>query len=49
MPELGNEQAIYVNKVDKVISVWDAESSEYITVSDYTNEVTSEDIENLFV
>ena len=48
MPELGEEQTLYVNKTDKVISVWDEESNTYIMVSDLTNEVTNEDIESLF-
>ena len=48
MPELGKEQTLYVNKTDKVISVWDEESNTYIMVSDLTNEVTNEDIESLF-
>lgn len=48
IPELGNEQTLYVNKTDKVISVWDAETNAYITVSDCTNEVTEQDIEGLF-
>jgi hypothetical protein len=48
MPELGKEQTLYVNKVDRNISVFDSSLNEYIVVSDYTNEVTDEDIENLF-
>lgn len=49
MPELGNAKTLYVNKVSKVISVWDDETNAYIVVSDLTTEVTDEDIENLFV
>ena len=48
MTELGKEQTLYVNKTDKVISVWDEESNTYIMVSDLTNEVTNEDIDSLF-
>ena len=48
MPELGKEQTLYVNKADKVISVWDEETNAYIMVSDLTNEVTDKDIESLF-
>lgn len=48
MPELGKEQTLYVNKSDKIISVWDKDNNTYITVSDYTNEVTDEDILELF-
>lgn len=49
MPELGNAKTLYVNKVNKVISVWDDETNTYVIVSDLTTEVTDEDIENLFV
>ena len=48
MPELGNVKTLYVSKTNRVISVWDEETNAYIIVSDYTNEVTDEDIENLF-
>lgn len=48
IPELGNEQTLYVNKADKNISVWDETSGSYIVVSDCTNEVTDSDIETLF-
>ena len=48
LPELGQENKIYVDKDDKEISVWDEETNKYIVVSNYTNEVTDEDIENLF-
>ena len=48
LPELGQEKILYVDKDDKEISIWDEENNEYITVANYTNEVTSEDIENLF-
>lgn len=49
MPELGNIKTLYVNKSNKVISVWDDETNTYVVVSDLTIEVTDEDIENLFV
>lgn len=48
LPELGQQKTLYVNKLEKEISVWDEETSKYIVVSDYTNEVTSEDIDGLF-
>lgn len=48
LPELGKEQTLYVNKVDKLISVWDEDNNTYIVVSDYTNEVTEQDIVDLF-
>ena len=48
LPELGQENKIYVDKDDKEISVWDEGTNQYIVVSNYTNEVSDEDIENLF-
>lgn len=50
LPELGQakENTLYVNKAEKEIAIFDSASNEYVIVADYTNEVTNEDIENLF-
>ena len=50
LPQLGQakEGVLYVNKAEKEIAVFDSASNNYIVVSDYTNEVTDEDIESLF-
>lgn len=48
LPTLGQKNKIYVDIDDKEISVWNEENGEYITVANYTNEVTNEDIESLF-
>lgn len=50
-PALGQakEGTLYVNKKDKEIAVFDSAQNDYIVVSDRTNEVTDEDIENMFV
>lgn len=50
LPELGQakEGMLYVNKAEREIAVFDSASNEYIIVSDYTNEVTVDDIERLF-
>lgn len=48
LPELGQEQKLYVNTSELVISVWDEGRNDYIVVSDKTMEVTDEDIQNLF-
>ena len=48
LPQLGQENKLYVNKADQDISVWDEETDRYITVSNYTAEVTDADIEGLF-
>ena len=48
LPELGQENKIYVDVDDREISVWDEENNRYIVVSNYTEEVTDRDIEELF-
>lgn len=51
LPQLGQaeEGVLYVNKAEREIAVFDNASQEYIIVSDYTNEVTNEDIEKMFI
>lgn len=48
LPELGQQGKLYVDKDDKEISIWDEETNKYIVVSNYTQEVSESDIENLF-
>ena len=48
LPELGQEGKIYIDTDDREISVWDEENDKYIKVSNYTEEVSNEDIEDLF-
>jgi hypothetical protein len=48
LPQLGQKNKIYVDTDDREISVWDEETKQYIVVSNYTNEVSNDDIENLF-
>ena len=48
LPELGQEGKLYVDKDNKEISVWDDETDAYITVANYTNEVSDQDIIDLF-
>ena len=48
LPELGQEDKLYVNKAEQDISVWDDETNKYIPVANYTMDATLEDIENLF-
>ena len=48
LPQLGQENKLYINKAEQDISVWDDETDEYIKVANYTMEVTDEDILNLF-
>ena len=48
LPKLGQQKTLYVNKEEREISIWDEESEQYVAVSNYTEEVTDKDIENLF-
>lgn len=48
LPKLGQEGKLYVDTDDKEISVWDEETNQYIAVSNFTEEVSDSDIENLF-
>ena len=48
MPELGVASKLYIDKARREISVWDSESNNYVVVADYTNEITTSDINNLF-
>ena len=48
LPQLGQENKLYVNKAERDISVWDDETNQYITVANYTMDVTVEDIQRLF-
>ena len=48
LPQLGQQGKLYVDTNDREISIWDEETDKYITVSNYTEEVTNEDIESLF-
>lgn len=48
LPELGQEGKLYIDTDDREISVWDEETDTYITVSNYTAEVSDADIESLF-
>ncbi len=48
LPQLGQQGKLYVDTDDREISVWDEETDKYIVVSNYTQEVSAADIENLF-
>lgn len=49
LPELGQANVLYIDKDIREISIWDEETGKYISVSNFTNEVTDEDIKNLFI
>lgn len=48
LPELGSAKTLYVDKVNKEISIWDETTSSYIVVANKTAEMTAEDIDALF-
>lgn len=50
LPQLGQakENTLYINKAEKEIAIFDSALNQYVVVSDCTNEVTSEDINQLF-
>ena len=48
LPQLGQQDKLYVDTDDQEISVWDDETDTYIKVSNYTAEVTNADILSLF-
>lgn len=48
LPELGRARSLYVDKNNREISIWDEENNSYIAVSNYTDDVTKEDINSLF-
>lgn len=49
LPTLGQQGKLYVDTDDREISVWDEETDKYIKVSNYTEDVTDEDIDKLFI
>lgn len=48
LPQLGQANKVYIDTDDREISVWNEETGAYLVVSNYTEEVTNEDIESLF-
>lgn len=48
LPQLGQQGKLYVDTDDREISVWDEETDKYIKVSNFTEEASDSDIENLF-
>lgn len=47
-PQIGDEKTLYVNKSERNISIWDSETSKYITIADSVNEASADDISALF-
>ena len=48
LPELGSAKTLYVDKVNKEISIWDEVTSQYVVVANNTVEMTAEDVDAIF-
>ena len=48
LPELGQPKTLYVSKTNREISVWDEDDNEYVTVSNYTDTISADEISALF-
>ena len=48
LPELGSAKTLYVNKTEKQITIWDADTNQYVVVSNATADVSEEFINSLF-
>ena len=48
LPELGSNKTLYVDTINKEISVWDDGTSKYVVVADRTSELSVDDIDALF-
>ena len=48
LPELGSNKTLYVNSASKMISIWDDESQDYITIAEKLEPMSIEDIDALF-
>ena len=48
IPTLGSANKLYINKAKRNISIWDIDTQSYLVVSNYTDEITIEDIDDLF-
>ena len=48
MPELGSAKTLYVSKTKKEITVWDNNTNGYVSVSNYSEAISEEEIASLF-
>lgn len=48
LPELGSNKTLYVDTENKNIQIWNSGSSKYDIVADYTEAISTEEIENIF-
>ena len=48
LPELGKENKIFINTLEKNISVWNNTSNQYSIIADKTCPVSTDDIDKLF-
>lgn len=48
MPELGQPKTLYVDKINREISIWDDVEDEYLKVSNYTDSISADYVKALF-
>ena len=49
IPTLGSANKLYVDKLNKEISIWDEEANGYIMISNYCDVIGIEEIDSLFM
>ncbi len=49
LPQLGTSKTLYVDKVNKNISIWDEDTKSYEIVGEKLNRISESDIKSLFV
>lgn len=49
MPELGSERTLYIDKLNKKISVWDNEITDYLVIAEETQEISAASVASLFL
>lgn len=48
LPELGNENVLYVQKEEREILIWNEDKKEYKAVANYTGTMSADDVSTLF-
>lgn len=48
LPEIGSAKTLYVNTVQRAISVWDESTGAYVVVADATAEISAEEVSAMF-
>lgn len=48
LPETGSAKTLYVNTIQRAISVWDESTGAYVVVADATAEISAEEVSAMF-